>query len=207
MPSAEKFWDRIANRYAKSPVKNMDAYNKTLERTRAHLSKDDNVLEVACGTGTTALILADSVKHITAIDISSNMVAIAEGKARDQDAKNVSFVHATLDNDKFDKGPYDAILAFNFLHLLSDLPATIGKVHQLLKPGGLFVSKSLCMGENAKLWLKLLIPFQKLGLIPDFKLLKIDELEGLISQENFEILETGNYPADPPSRLIVAKKL
>ena len=39
------------------------------------------VLEFGCGTGGTAIIHAPYVKHIRAIDISGNMIAIAKGKA------------------------------------------------------------------------------------------------------------------------------
>jgi ubiquinone/menaquinone biosynthesis C-methylase UbiE len=55
--------------------------NKTLDCTRKHLSASDNVLEVGCGTGTTALLLAPSVKQITASDISSRTIEIAREKA------------------------------------------------------------------------------------------------------------------------------
>ena len=77
MPNDAKFWDKIAAKYAKSPIKNMEAYNQTMDRTKSHLAKDDSVLEVGCGTGSTALLLADSVQHITASDISANMIDIA----------------------------------------------------------------------------------------------------------------------------------
>lgn len=94
MRDAEEFWDKTAAKYAKSPVKDADSYEQTLERVRAHLAADDTVLEIGCGTGTTALLLADSAKHIIASDISSNMIEIADGKAKEQKVENVAFVHA-----------------------------------------------------------------------------------------------------------------
>ena len=34
MPTSEQFWDRIASNYAAKPIRNVAAYEKTMERTR-----------------------------------------------------------------------------------------------------------------------------------------------------------------------------
>lgn len=205
MPDAERFWDKTAERYAKSPVKNMAAYETTLERTRAYLSAGDAALEIGCGTGTTALLLASSVQHITATDISSNMIGIARGKAKDQEVDNVDFVQATLDDGTLDGRSFDAVLAFNLLHLLPELPAALRKIHGLLKPGGVFISKSVCLGEKRWLWQPILYLAQKSGLAPYVNILSVPEIETFIADAGFEILETGLYP--PPSRFVAARKV
>lgn len=208
MRNAAKFWDKIAKKYAKSPIKNMQAYEQTMDRTKSHLSTGDIVLEVGCGTGSTALLLADSVKHITASDISSNMIDIARNKAKDQHVENVTFIQAALSDDALEKGSFDVILAFNVLHLMEDTPAAVRKINELLKPDGLFISKTICAAEQIKLrflW-GLLYVMEKFGLAPYVNFLKIRALEELITNKNFEIIETGVYPPSPPSRFIVAKK-
>jgi ubiquinone/menaquinone biosynthesis C-methylase UbiE len=96
MPNAAKFWDKVANKYAATPIKDVQAYERTMDRTRTYLSKKDSVLEVGCGTGSTALLLAGSVNRITASDISSNMIDIARGKAKDQRVANVRFIQSDL---------------------------------------------------------------------------------------------------------------
>lgn len=88
MPDAA-FWDKLADKYARKPVKDMENYNRTLEYTRKHLSATDEILEVGCGTGTTALHLAPSVKQITARDLSSRMIEIAKEKAVTPKVENV----------------------------------------------------------------------------------------------------------------------
>ena len=212
MQNAAEFWDKIAKKYAKSPIEDMDAYTYTLERTRSYLSPKDGILEVGCGTGSTALLLAGDVRKITASDLSGNMIQVGSKKAQDQSVKNVEFVTAELFDNAIEKGPYDAVLAFNLLHLLDDTPAAIRRINGLLKPGGTFISKTVCLpGSGAPLkfrLIKMILPLMQLiGKAPYVKFMEIKELEEIISSGGFRIIETGNYPASPPSRYIVARKM
>ncbi|HDO51288.1 MAG TPA: class I SAM-dependent methyltransferase [Rhizobiales bacterium] len=212
MQNAENFWDKIAAKYAKSPIADMDAYSYTLERTRSYLSPEDSVLEVGCGTGSTALLLAGDVRQITASDLSGNMIEAGSEKARDQGISNVKFVRAELFGSAIDNGPYDAVFALNVLHLLEDTPAAIGRINGLLKPGGTFISKTVCLqGSGAPFKfriIKMILPLMQLiGKAPYVNFMKITELEEIISSGGFKIIETGNFPASPPSRYIVARKM
>ena len=97
MTQTAPFWDRLAERYAAQPVKDQDSYEKTLNRVRAHLTPKDQVLELGCGTGSTALTLSDAAGHIHATDISSGMIEIANRKAVAAGVTNVSFGQADAD--------------------------------------------------------------------------------------------------------------
>jgi ubiquinone/menaquinone biosynthesis C-methylase UbiE len=206
MPDSTRFWDKRADKYSKQPIKDTENYDKTLDCTRKHLSASDNVLEVGCGTGTTALLLAPSVKQLTACDISSRMIEIAREKAVTQKVENVRFDRATLFAEDLEKGPFDVVMGFNFLHLLDDIPGTVHRVKELLKPGGLFISKTVCLAEQSRLWSIPLAVMKLLGFAPYVKCLKVAELEDIITSTDFEIIETGFYPPSPPSRFIVARK-
>ena len=92
---SEKFWNKVAKKYSKSDVKDKEVYNKTLDDTRKFLEKNAVVLEIGCGTGTTALKLAGSVNNMTATDISANMIAIAKEKAEEQSIQNIHFAQST----------------------------------------------------------------------------------------------------------------
>ena len=206
MRDPARFWDKLADKYSKKPVKDMESYNKTLDCTRKHLSASDNVLEVGCGTGTTALLLAPSVKQIAASDISSRMIEIAREKAVTQGVQNVRFDRATLFDEDLEKESFDVVMAFNFLLLLEDIPGAVHRVHELLKPSGLFISKTVCLGDKSRLWSLLLAVMKPLGFAPYVKCLKVAELEDIITSTDFEIVETGFYPASPPRHFIVARK-
>lgn len=209
MQDSALFWDKTAEKYAKSPIADEAAYAYTLDRTRSYLSADDNILEVGCGTGSTALLLAGDVGRITASDISPNMIAIGKEKARAQDIGNVTFITAGLSDGALGDGPYDAVLALNLLHLVEDVPAALRRIHGLLKPGGLFISKTVCVPKSGAPFkfrlIKMVLPLmQWFGKAPYVNFMEITELENRITSAGFKILETGTHP--PPSRYIVARK-
>jgi len=203
MNKSEKFWDKYAKKYSKSDVKDKEGYKKTLEDTRRFLKREASVLEIGCGTGTTALILADSVNKMTATDISSNMITIAKEKAEKQKIKNVNFVQSTLFDENLKNKSFDVIIAFNIIHLLEDTKAAIKRISELLRPGGLFISKTPCLKES-KLMPMLVFIISKVIRIGHVKSFTIAELKELITNEGFEIIDTHIYK--PPRLFAVARK-
>lgn len=205
MTEARTFWDHAARKYAARPVGDMDAYEATLERVRAHLRAGDHVLEIGCGTGTTAFRLAKNCGRIDATDLSGEMIAIAREKAAGEGAANVEFSQATLESGLPD-GPFDAVMAFNLLHLLDDPAGAARRVHGLLRPGGLFISKTICLGRRAWHFKALVALMRLFGKAPRVAFLDVAGLEAMVRDAGFEIVETGDYPAKPRSHFIVARK-
>lgn len=200
------FWDRIAPRYARQPISNMDAYEATLARVKTYLSDRQSVLELGCGTGSTALILAPFAKEYEGTDISGGMIDIALEKAWSASIPNVSFRRAGIDPAEHRGKTPDTVLAFNLLHLVPDAEATLAMVHDLLPEGGLFISKTPCIG--ARWYYRPLVrAMQFVGKAPFVRFLKVSELDHMMVAAGFEIVETGLYPPATPSRFLVARKL
>ncbi|MFK7941374.1 MAG: class I SAM-dependent methyltransferase [Paracoccaceae bacterium] len=206
MQTQAVFWDKIARKYAAKPVDDVPAYEQTLGRTRAHLQAADRVLEVGCGTGTTALKLAGLVGHLTATDISPEMISIANEKLTDG-PDNVTFKVGTLD-DPAPAEPYDTVLAFNFLHLLEDVPGALSVIHSQLKPGGMFISKTGCISEANWFLRRILIPvMQKIGKAPYVSGLSIVDVDRLIEEAGFDIVETDTFGGMAPTRMVIARRM
>ena len=205
MHQPSKFWDKIAERYAKKPVADEDSYQKKLQVTREYLKPDMEVLEFGCGTGSTAIAHAPYVKHIRAIDISSKMIEIAQGKADAGDVKNVTFERSTVDELKVPDRTFDAVLGLSVLQLLENKEEAISKVHRMLKPGGVFVSSTACIGDFMKVF-KVIAPVGKFfGLLPLVKVFTVKELEDSLIDAGFEI-DYQWQPGKGKSVFIVAKK-
>lgn len=210
MAAAAKFWDGIAAKYSRTPIRDIESYEYTLGQTRSYLSKQHKILELGCGTGSTALLLASSVAHVTASDFSEAMLGIGRDKAQAEGIGNISFraIDITTPNDG---QTFDAILGFNLFHLVPDIEAVFADIHARLEPGGLFISKTPCLAEGGlglKFGLlKFMLPVMQLfGKAPYVNLFDIDTLESAVTQAGFDVIESGNYPAKPPSRYLVARK-
>jgi ubiquinone/menaquinone biosynthesis C-methylase UbiE len=184
-----RFWDGVARKYATSRIKDMPGYERTIERTQHFLSSSDTVLEIGCGTGTTALKLAPFVASIAGSDVSTEMVAIAREKAIALGCQNAEFTVAVAESSPGLDGSYDAVLAFNLLHLISDRPSTLARIHRLLKPGGLFISKTPCLSEMNPL-IRVAVPLMRLvGKAPFVSLFAAPALEAEIAGAGFIINE------------------
>ncbi|WP_165495686.1 class I SAM-dependent methyltransferase [Marinobacter halodurans] len=166
MKKPKEFWDKAAPRYARSPVRDEPTYQRKLAVTQGYFRPDWQVLEFGCGTGSTAIHHAPHIQHILATDISGRMLEIAEQKARDAGITNIRFQQGTLDSLDLAGERFDAVLGLNILHLLEDVEATVCRVRDALKPGGIFVSSSALIADLKLHW-RLLIPtMQRLGLAP-----------------------------------------
>ena len=187
MTQPSRFWDRHAKGYAKRPVTDEEAYQRKLKVTQDYLTPDMEVLELGCGTGTTALIHAPFVKHITGIDISQNMLEIARAKAETGNVKNVTFQQSSIDNLETPDAVYDVVMGHSILHLLENKEAVIARVHRMLKPGGVFVSSTACLGGRVPV-LRAIVPVGRfLGLLPLVKFFTAKELEGDLMDAGFRI--------------------
>ncbi len=97
MSKQSKFWDKVADRYSQKPVADEATYQKKLQVNRDYFQPDMKVFEFGCGTGSTAIVHAPYVKCIRAIDISSRMIEIAQGKADTTKVDNVTFECGAID--------------------------------------------------------------------------------------------------------------
>lgn len=205
MEPSPKFWDRIADRYAKKPVADEESYQHKLKVTRQYFRPGMQVLEFGCGTGSTAIAHAPYVKHIRATDISSRMIGIARDKARKAGVDNVSFEQATIEALEVADESVDVVLGLSILHLLADKEAAMARVHRMLRPGGVFVTSTACLGDFMP-WVGLVGPLGRFfGVMPYVSVFTRAELETGLRAAGFEI----DYAWQPDRKaavFIVAKK-
>jgi ubiquinone/menaquinone biosynthesis C-methylase UbiE len=184
-----RFWDRIARKYAAGSIADPAGYGTTIARTASLLEGLGHVLETGCGTGITALRLAGNVGHITATDISPAMIDIARERLADSGTGNVSFQAAPSGAEPLAAGGYDAVLAFNVLHLVQNLDDTLAHLQAVLKPDGLLISKTPCLADMNPLIRWVMIPvMQMIGKAPHVLSFTCGELAGALRRHGFEII-------------------
>lgn len=192
--SDARFWDRAARKYAKSKIADPGGYERTLERTRALLNPGDRVLELGCGTGTTALRLAGAVHSYRATDISAGMIAIAREKQAASAVPGLSFHAETAEALPAQAAPFNAVLAFSFLHLVRDLPHTLRRIHDMLAPDGLFISKTPCVGDMNVMIRRVLLPAMRaVGKAPHVLVFRAPALSEQFQSAGFDILVSESH--------------
>jgi ubiquinone/menaquinone biosynthesis C-methylase UbiE len=181
------FWDKLADKYSRRPISDEATYQKKLDVTREYFTPDMDVLEIGCGTGSTAIAHAPFVGHIRASDLSTRMIEIAKEKAKAEGIDNVTFEALSVDALDVQDASIDAVMAHNILHLLEDREQAIADIHTMLKPGGVFVTSTACIGDMM-LPLRLIIPIGRLlRLFPLVKVFSVAELKSSFEAAGFEI--------------------
>ncbi|MBT9456631.1 MAG: class I SAM-dependent methyltransferase [Burkholderiaceae bacterium] len=189
-----RFWDRIARKYAADPIADLAGYEATLARVQGLLSAEQDVLEIGCGTGTTALRLAPFTRRLLATDVSTSMIAIACEKLAVQPLPQLSFAVADADAPAFGQGGYDAVLAFNLLHLVDDLDHALKLAVQALGPGGLLISKTPCIAEMNPLVPYLALPLMRaIGKAPQVLCFKEEGLLSAMARQGLEIVSVERH--------------
>ena len=196
VPLARKarFWDRIAPKYAAEPIADMAGYEATLQRVQALLPPGGHVLEVGCGTGSTAVRLAPFTGRMLATDVSPGMIAIARERLAAQPVPQLGFALADADAPGQGQGAYDVVLAFSLLHLVEDLDHALQLLVQALRPGGLLISKTPCLSEMNPLITRLALPLmQAIGKAP--KVLRFDaqQLRLALVRQGLEIVSVERH--------------
>ncbi len=198
MPTDAAFWNNLAERYAARPVDDPDAFERKIAITKSHMRPDHTVLGVGCGTGSLALRLSPNAGHVHGLDLSDEMIRIARGKAEAQGADNVTF-HVGPFDDSFDAlppGSVDGVCAYSILHLLEDRPAALARIHRLLKPGGWFVSSTVCLGNSWVPYRPMLAVMRFFGKAPYVDIVSTDQLVAEFEAAGFTDVELPDVGAD-----------
>lgn len=212
MSKSIEFWDTASKNYDKTEERFEYIHNKSRKNTKKYLKDSDIVLDYGCGTGTTSCELANHVKEIHAIDISSKMIDIAKEKAVVGKVENINFLQTDIFDKRYKNDSFDTILAFNMLHTVSNPQDVTQRIYELLKPEGLFISITPCLRDKMSFLVNVQIQFVrmlcKIGIIPiPIRRLKSSELDDLMANGNFQTIDTQKIYKGASSYFIVAKKL
>lgn len=103
------------------------------------LGTDDQlVLDVGTGAGFIAFLLADLGKNVIGIDLSEDMVQIANRNAKDY-GFNVDFKVGDAENLPFEDESFDAVVNRHVLWTLPNPERAIHEWRRVLRPGGILI--------------------------------------------------------------------
>ena len=203
-------WDQLAKNWDTPSVRLGENDLKIIEMTRKYLKPNSFVLDYGCATGSIALEIAGMVKAVHGIDISSNMIEIAKSKADARNIKNIGFAQAAIFDERLGLGSFDVILSLSILHLVEDATQVLDRITQLLKPGGIFISATPCLGEKTFLNILMNIPIfllSRVGVIPSITFFSASGLTAAITMSGFQVIEQSDLSVRPLREcFVVARK-
>jgi 2-polyprenyl-3-methyl-5-hydroxy-6-metoxy-1,4-benzoquinol methylase len=207
LSKSEKFWDKRSSGLDELISTYEQTYIQLIEKTRKYLHPSDLVLDYGCGTGKISIEISPDVKKIIAIDLSSGMLEIAGQKAAAAGIQNISFSHSTLADPSLNEGMFDIILLFNILPFMKSESLVIQRIRDILKPGGMVISSTPCLGEQ-RTWINRFTIFKsRIGLLPNIRHYKFRNLEELFISGDFQIMETEKIGEPPLNYFITARKM
>ena len=179
------FWQRMAKSYGPFMKHSGNLYNAICERMRPGLTRDMNVLELACGSGQLSFRLAGAVRLWEATDFSERMIAEARKQPR---SSRLHFSVQDATALPYAPDSFDAVVIANALHIMPRPELVLAEISRVLKPNGILYAPTFVHGKGAGFRLR-----ARLLTLAGFKVYSKWTAEGFerfISEYNFLITQT-----------------
>ena len=181
----KEFWQRMAKSYGPFMQHSGKLYDAICEKMRPGLTRDMNVLELACGSGQLSFRVAGAVRLWEATDFSENMIVEARKKPR---SSRLHFSGQDATALLYAPDSFDAVVISNALHIMPHPELALAEIKRVLKPGGILYAPTFVHGRGAgfrlRAWLLTLAGFKVY-----FKW-TAEGFERFISEHNFQIRQT-----------------
>jgi ubiquinone/menaquinone biosynthesis C-methylase UbiE len=132
-------WDRYAEVY--DLLLDLPNYRGLQSRVGELLNPSPGmrVLEIGCGTGNTAIALAESRPGISVTSIDTSPAMLGRARMKTSHLSNVAILEMDETKLRFAPVTFDAIATVNAAYMVSDVDATFREWCRVLKPGGRLV--------------------------------------------------------------------
>jgi len=110
-------------------------------------NSNQNVLDLACGTGILSLGIAKKVSSVAGIDLIEESVGIARDKANSSSIRNASFIVSAAETIPYTEKQFDLVTA-SYLPKYGDLEKIVVEIARVLKPNGRIVMHDFAYPSN-----------------------------------------------------------
>jgi len=133
--SASEPWNLVADGYAETTMQLLAQYAEEAVAA-SRLKRGATVMDVACGPGTLALMVAREAHEVHGIDFSEPMLAICRQNAKRAGFNNITIRHGDAQALPYPDAMFDAAFSMFGLMFFPDRRKGFAEIHRTLKPGG-----------------------------------------------------------------------
>ena len=128
-------WNLVVEGYEEIARKFLEVYSRS-GLAMLRYGPQTKVIDVACGPGTTSLLLAPEVRHVTCLDFSAGMLAQLRRNMATIGATNVEIVEGDGQALPFEDNSFDVGVSMFGLMFFPDRTRGFAELHRVLVPGG-----------------------------------------------------------------------
>lgn len=118
-------------------------------KQKINLDPGMKALEYGSGTGILGFLLKDSLKEITLMDNSPEMVRVMEKKIKDGKALNLKPLCYNLEDSVYQSELFDLIFSQMVLHHIENVPKLLSAFYQMLFDGGKLAIADLYLEDGS----------------------------------------------------------
>lgn len=184
------FWKATAEGYDAWIANDFqDQYEVNWNILAKHMAPHIRLLDVGCGPGTLSLRLARHCHEVWGVDVTPEMIRVAEEKLACEPA-NVCFQEADACALPFENHMFDTVMSVNALQTMDQPEAAISEMHRVLRPGGELLLITYCYGEATPAEHNALLDWAvRYDGRPMWHSFTSDQLATLLAAKGFEVVE------------------
>ena len=204
MKEEAALWNRFSVIYDAFVRKDVPAYREIIERAKTLVVPEMRVLEIATGTGTISLGIADSLKTVEAIDISPDMIKKAKKKAERKKIGNVTFGVYDACALPYAEDEFDIVIIANTLHIMPAPEKALTEILRVLKSDGYLIAPTFVHAQSTKAAI-----LSHLMAITGFRAYHrwdINSYCGFLKENGFDIADKSIIKASFPIAYITARQ-
>ena len=154
-----------------------------------------HILDIPSGTGNMSIPLLNRTEKLSLIDISSNMLAIAQKSIPENYLYKTDVTNADFFELDLPKNSYDLIICLGLLAHVNSPEQLINKIASLLKPGGLLIIQNTDASHFYSHLIHLYLGLKNLIHKQSYKLNKVHAafIENNLQENNLEFIKCYRY--------------
>ncbi len=115
-----------------------------------HMLPEDDLLDVACGTGEFSLFCASRIRSVTGVDISAGMIGIAKLQSTKANLANVHLICHDVEELPLPSDAFSVVICKSTFHHLEHPETTLGEMIRCCKQGGRISVQDIVSYEDEK---------------------------------------------------------